>query len=66
MPARGTVFAGLPSMLRATFGDGDVTAPDLRTILTGGEALGPVLSAQLDLHLPKAEVFDLYGLTETG
>lgn len=66
MLARGTVFAGVPSMLRAMFGDGDVTAPDLRAILTGGEALGPVLSAQLDLHLPRAEVFDLYGLTETG
>lgn len=64
--AGGTVFAGVPSMLRAMFADGAVTAPELRAILTGGEALGPILSAQLDLSLPQAEVFDLYGLTETG
>ncbi|MFG1397104.1 class I adenylate-forming enzyme family protein [Roseixanthobacter pseudopolyaromaticivorans] len=62
----GTVFAGVPSMLRAMFGDGTVVAPGLRAILTGGEALGPLLSAQLDLHLPQTDVFDLYGLTETG
>lgn len=65
LPA-GTVFAGVPSMLRAMFADGTVAAPGLRAILTGGEALGPLLSAQLDLHLPQTEVFDLYGLTETG
>lgn len=61
-----TVFATVPSMMRAMFAEGEVSAPDLRAILTGGEALGPLLSAQLTRNLPEAQVFDLYGLTETG
>ncbi|WP_322994167.1 fatty acid--CoA ligase family protein [Castellaniella sp.] len=61
-----TVFATVPSMMRAMFAEGEVSAPELRAILTGGEALGPLLSAQLTRNLPEAQVFDLYGLTETG
>lgn len=61
-----TVFATVPSMMRAMFAEGELSAPQLKTILTGGEALGPLLSAQLTRNLPDAQVFDLYGLTETG
>ncbi|MFG1244907.1 fatty acid--CoA ligase family protein [Xanthobacter sp. V7C-4] len=61
-----TVLATVPSMLRTMFGEGELEAPTLRAILTGGEALGTHLSGQISRQLPNAGVFDLYGLTETG
>ncbi|MFG1352175.1 class I adenylate-forming enzyme family protein [Xanthobacter autotrophicus] len=61
-----TVLATVPSMLRTMFGAGEMEAPALRAILTGGEALGAQLSGQISHQLPAAGVFDLYGLTETG
>ncbi|MCL8382557.1 class I adenylate-forming enzyme family protein [Xanthobacter aminoxidans] len=61
-----TVLATVPSMLRTLFGEGEVAAPQLRTILTGGEGLGTHLAGAIATQLPCAGVFDLYGLTETG
>ncbi|MFG1224096.1 class I adenylate-forming enzyme family protein [Xanthobacter wiegelii] len=61
-----TVLATVPSMLRTLFGEGDVPAPRLRAILTGGEGLGTHLAGAIAAQLPAAGVFDLYGLTETG
>ncbi len=58
-----TVLAAVPSMLRALPADG--AAPRLRLILTGGEALAPALAAHLRRFAP-AQIYDLYGLTETG
>lgn len=62
----GTVMAAVPSMLRSMFAEDIPRAPNLRAILTGGEALGPILSAQLEQNLPQTGIYDLYGLTETG
>lgn len=61
-----TVLATVPSMLRTLFGEGEVAAPRLRAILTGGEGLGTHLAGAIAAQLPDAGVFDLYGLTETG
>jgi long-chain acyl-CoA synthetase len=61
-----TVLAAVPSMLRAVFAHGTVHAPHLRTIMTGGEALGAHLSSEMRRVLPHAGIYDLYGLTETG
>lgn len=61
-----TVLATVPSMLRTLFGAGEVAAPGLRAILTGGEGLGVLLSETIVRQVPQAGVFDLYGLTETG
>jgi acyl-CoA synthetase (AMP-forming)/AMP-acid ligase II len=57
------VLAAVPSMLRTL--PLDETAPDLRLILTGGEALAPTLAESLRAFTPAA-LYDLYGLTETG
>ncbi len=62
----GTVFATVPSMLRAILAEARPSAPGLRLILTGGEPLGPALAAALGGSFAKAGVYDLYGLTETG
>ena len=61
--AGASVLAAVPSMLRALPADG--AAPKLRLILTGGEALAPALAANLR-RFAHAEIYDLYGLTETG
>ncbi|MFG1426520.1 class I adenylate-forming enzyme family protein [Roseixanthobacter glucoisosaccharinicivorans] len=63
---RTTVFVGVPSMMRAIFARPAVAADGLRIVLTGGEALGLPLSEALSAAYPRAGVFDLYGLTETG
>ncbi len=57
------VLAAVPSMLRTL--PLDATAPGLRLILTGGEALAPKLAESLRAFAPAA-LYDLYGLTETG
>lgn len=64
--AEATVFATVPSMLRTLFGQGEVPAPRLRAILTGGEGLGAHLSGEIARQFPATGVYDLYGLTETG
>jgi len=67
--AGATALAAVPSMLRAVFTDGAVDAPHaprLRTIITGGEALGAHLSSEMRRVLPHTGIYDLYGLTETG
>lgn len=61
-----TVFCAVPSMMRALLCDGEPSAPRLRSILTGGEALPPALRARLGTAWPDAGVYDLYGSTETG
>ena len=61
-----TVLAAVPSLLRTIFAGAAPPAPLLRTVLTGGEALGPVLGRQVPAAWPSATTFDLYGSTETG
>jgi long-chain acyl-CoA synthetase len=61
-----TVLGAVPTMLRSLLASGAVRAPALRAILTGGETLGVKLAADLSATLPRTDVYDLYGLTETG
>ncbi|MBP2230981.1 acyl-CoA synthetase (AMP-forming)/AMP-acid ligase II [Azospirillum agricola] len=63
-----TTAAFVPTMMRALFADagGAGEAPALRQILTGGEPLGGGLGQRIAAAWPRAGVFDLYGLTETG
>ena len=61
-----TVLAAVPSLLRMIFAGPVAPAPLLRTVLTGGEALGPVLSRQIPAAWPLVTTIDLYGSTETG
>jgi long-chain acyl-CoA synthetase len=63
--AKATVLAGVPSIFRALLTNPAMTAPNLRMILTGGEALAPGLARAL-ARLTPAAIHDLYGLTETG
>ncbi len=60
-----TVLAAVPTMLRTLLAEGVPTAPRLRAVLTGGEALAVGLSEALEAGWPQAEIFDLYGSTET-
>jgi long-chain acyl-CoA synthetase len=62
----GTVLAAVPTMLRALVSAVPRPAPALRSILSGGEALGTALAGALGRALPGAGLYDLYGLTETG
>jgi long-chain acyl-CoA synthetase len=62
----GTVLAAVPSMLRAMAGDGPIEAPALRAILCGGESLPAPLGESVGRLLPRVDLYDLYGLTETG
>ncbi len=71
-------FLGVvPTMVRATFGT--LTAAELaqartalqqtgrlKQVVIGGESLGAALSAQLREFIAPAELFDVYGLTETS
>jgi len=57
------VLGGVPSMFRALAG---LLAPDLRMILTGGEVLPVPLAKAMQAASPRAAIYDLYGLTETG
>ncbi len=61
-----TVFGAVPTMLRGIFSGTAPTARSLRMVLTGGEALSPALNRKLAEIWPRAAVYDLYGLTETG
>jgi long-chain acyl-CoA synthetase len=66
LAAGATVLAAVPTMLRSMLASGSIAAPALRTILTGGETLGAALGGHLRAALPRAGIYDLYGLTETG
>ena len=63
--AEATVLAGVPSMFRALLTYPPMPAPNLRSILTGGEVLSPALARAMTRFAPVA-IHDLYGLTETG
>jgi len=60
-----TVLAAVPTMLRAMTGT-KLDARSLRAILTGGELLPATLGESVRAALPRAGIYDLYGLTETG
>lgn len=66
LAAEASVLAAVPTMLRALLADGVPTAPALRMVLTGGEALGPSLARTVALGWPGIDLVDLYGSTETG
>ena len=66
LAAEATVLAAVPTMLRALLADDAPTAPHLRAVLTGGEALSPILAQAVAGGWPKADLVDLYGSTETG
>ena len=66
LDAGATILGGVPSMYRTILADPSFSAPDLRMILTGGEVLPKPLAAAMQMMSPHAEIFDLYGLTETG
>lgn len=61
-----TVLSTVPSLLRTLSADMRIDAPQLRTILTGGEPFGSALAEKLAILLPQVNLFDLFGLTETG
>lgn len=61
-----TILAGVPSMFRALPADPSASMPGLRMILTGGEVLPAPLAMAIQRAAVKAEIHDLYGLTETG
>jgi long-chain acyl-CoA synthetase len=63
--ATASALAAVPSTLRALSFETATPWPQLRLILTGGEALSPKLAGALRLATPAA-IHDLYGLTETG
>jgi acyl-CoA synthetase (AMP-forming)/AMP-acid ligase II len=63
--ADATVLAGVPSMFRTLLADDAPGAPQLRLLLTGGEALSPKLSDAMR-RFTNSAIYDLYGLTETG
>jgi acyl-CoA synthetase (AMP-forming)/AMP-acid ligase II len=66
LDAGATVLGGVPSMYRTALADPAFSAPDLRMILAGGEVLPKPLAIAMQATSPRAEIFDLYGLTETG
>ena len=66
LDAGATILAGVPSMFRALGADPAFHAPGLRLLLTGGEVLPKPLAATMQKASPRAGIFDLYGLTETG
>lgn len=61
-----TVLAAVPTLLRTLCAETTVPAPKLKQILAGGEPFSPALAERLASLLPHANVYDLYGLTETG
>ncbi|MCG6874403.1 MAG: acyl--CoA ligase [Betaproteobacteria bacterium] len=64
--------AVVPTMMRALFADPPAElaaagrSTTLRQILIGGESLGRALAAELATHFPRADLIDIYGLTETA
>jgi long-chain acyl-CoA synthetase len=61
-----TVLGGVPSMYRTALADPAFRAEGLGMILTGGEVLPKPLAIAMQAMSPRAGIFDLYGLTETG
>jgi long-chain acyl-CoA synthetase len=62
-----SVLAVVPTMLRTLLAQSpQPLAPNLRSLLSGGENLGHRLAANLGDVFPHTEIYDLYGLTETG
>jgi acyl-CoA synthetase (AMP-forming)/AMP-acid ligase II len=66
LTAGATVLSAVPTLLRTLSQDARIDAPELRIILTGGEPFGPALAEKLAILLPRVNLFDLFGLTETG
>ena len=60
------VLPAVPTMLRALSSQKAIQAPFLRQILTGGEPFGVSLATTLRASFPTADIYDLFGLTETG
>jgi long-chain acyl-CoA synthetase len=64
--------AVVPTMMRALFADAPAAlaaaggSAALRQILIGGESLGGALAAEIAAHFPRADLVDIYGLTETA
>jgi len=64
--------AVVPSMMRALFANPPTElhaagrSRRLGQILIGGESLGPALATELAAHFPRADLIDIYGLTETA
>jgi long-chain acyl-CoA synthetase len=61
-----TILAAVPSMLRSLAQKPPRSSPRIKAIFTGGEPLGVALAERLGTSFPGVEIFDLYGLTETG
>jgi long-chain acyl-CoA synthetase len=62
-----SAVALVPSMLRTLLLEVPTpAAPRLRSLLAGGEVLSRRLGAEARAALPRSEIYDLYGLTETG
>ena len=66
MKAGVTVLTMVPSMLRTLLSAGALIGKGPRLVLTGGEALGAHLRQAIRESWPETNLFDLYGLTETG
>ncbi len=60
-----SVLGGVPTMFRTLLSNPAVAAPKLRSVLSGGEVLSPALARTI-ARLAPVEIYDLYGLTETG
>jgi len=64
--------AVVPTMMRALFSDPPAEleaagrSGSLRQILIGGESLGRTLATELAAAFPRADLIDIYGLTETA
>lgn len=61
-----SVIGVVPTMLRTMQLDPSAGFENVRLILTGGEALLPAVAEKARGAFPRAEIFDLYGSTETG
>lgn len=61
-----TVLAAVPTMLRTLLADTSPAAPRLRMILAGGEVMPSMLNTKISTIWPRAEIYDLYGSSETG
>ncbi|HEU0061340.1 MAG TPA: fatty acid--CoA ligase family protein [Hyphomicrobiaceae bacterium] len=62
-----SVLAVVPTMLRTLLAQSPLpAAPNLRSLLSGGESLGQQLATSLGEVFPRTDIYDLYGLTETG
>ena len=67
LAAGASVLAVVPTMLRTLLAQTPAPAgPNLRSLLSGGESLGHHLADALRGTFPRTDIYDLYGLTETG